>query len=159
MQSWQLGSIGWGCTEPVVWTILGTTCGRCQAWLEIPVGLPMWVSRIEKKAFLFRCLDNKVTIRLRREATSTSPIFMDANWDSCESIINAAFNEWHPLHQRRRQFFNFQQSTSQDALEVRDLMKEADVDHMGQEDIACLMVQNCFLDTTLKAKLGVIKTP
>ena len=42
MQSWQLGSIGWGCTEPVVWTTLGTTCGRCQAGLEIPVGLPMW---------------------------------------------------------------------------------------------------------------------
>ena len=42
MQSWQLGSIGWGCTEPVVWKTLGTTCGRCQAGLEIPVGLPMW---------------------------------------------------------------------------------------------------------------------
>ena len=42
MQSWQLGSICWGCTEPVVWTTLGTTCGRCQAGLEIPVGLPMW---------------------------------------------------------------------------------------------------------------------
>ena len=42
MQSWQLGSIGWECTEPVVWTTLGTTCGRCQAGLEIPVGLIMW---------------------------------------------------------------------------------------------------------------------
>ena len=42
MQSWQLGSIGWGCTEPVVWTTLGTTCGRCPAGLEIPVDLPMW---------------------------------------------------------------------------------------------------------------------
>ena len=39
MQSWQLGSIGWGCTEPVVWTTLGTTCGRCQAGLEFLVGL------------------------------------------------------------------------------------------------------------------------
>ena len=26
----------------MVWTTLGTTCGRCQAGLEIPVGLPMW---------------------------------------------------------------------------------------------------------------------
>ena len=40
MQSWQLGSVGWGCTEPVVWTTLGTTCERCQAGLEILVGLP-----------------------------------------------------------------------------------------------------------------------
>ena len=28
--------------EPVVWTTPGTTCGRCQAGLEIPVDLPMW---------------------------------------------------------------------------------------------------------------------
>ena len=42
MQSWQLGSIGWGCTEPVDGTTLGTTCGRCQAGLEITVDLPMW---------------------------------------------------------------------------------------------------------------------
>ena len=42
MHSWQLGSIGWGCTEPVVRTTLGTTCGSCQAGLEIPVDLPMW---------------------------------------------------------------------------------------------------------------------
>ena len=26
----------------MVWTALGTTCGRCQAWLKIPVDLPMW---------------------------------------------------------------------------------------------------------------------
>ena len=38
MQSWQLGSVGWGCTEPVVWTTLSTTCGRCHNW----VGIPMW---------------------------------------------------------------------------------------------------------------------
>ena len=29
-------------TEPVVWSTLGTTCGRCQAGLEIPEDLPMW---------------------------------------------------------------------------------------------------------------------
>ena len=28
--------------EPVVWSTPGTTCGRCQAGLEIPVDLPMW---------------------------------------------------------------------------------------------------------------------
>ena len=42
MQSLQLGSVGWGYTEPVVWSTLGTTCGRCQAGLEIPLDLPMW---------------------------------------------------------------------------------------------------------------------
>ena len=36
-------------------------------------------------------------------------------------------------------------------------MKETDVDHMGQEDIACMMMQNCFLDTTLKANLVAVK--
>ena len=53
MQSWQLGSVGCGCTEPVVWKTLGTTCERCQAGLEIPVDLPMWVSRIEEKKLKF----------------------------------------------------------------------------------------------------------
>ena len=44
MQSWQLGSICWGCVHGTCglnnpWH---RTCGRCQAGLEIPVGLPMW---------------------------------------------------------------------------------------------------------------------
>ena len=39
------------------------------------------------------------------------------------------------------------------------LMKEADVDQRSQEDIACMMMQNCFLDFTLKAKLSAVKTP
>ena len=38
-------------------------------------------------------------------------------------------------------------------------MKDADIDRMGQEDIACMMMQNCFLDSALKAKLGVVKMP
>ena len=62
-----------------------------------------------------------------------------------------------------RQFFNFQQSTSQDTLEAKKhlliLMEEADVDCMGQEDILCMMLLNCLLDMALKAKLGVVKTP
>lgn len=33
------------------------------------------------------------------------------------------------------------------------------MDPMGQEDIACMMMLNCFLDTSLKAKLGAVKTP
>ena len=37
-------------------------------------------------------------------------------------------------------------------------MKEADVDCMGVEDIACMMMQNCT-DAALKAKLGAEKTP
>ena len=98
-----------------------------------------------------------------REATNTTLIFLNDNRNSCESIIPAAFNERHPLYQRRLQLFNFQQSTSQDALETREhlliLMKEANVDRMGQEDIACMMMQNCFLDTALKAELGAVKTP
>ena len=110
----------------------------------------------EQQAFLFRC--SEVAIKLRREATKTTPIFLDNYRESCESIISSAFNERHPLHQRRWQFFNFQQSTSQDTLEAGErlliLMKEADVDRMGQEVIACMMMFNCFLDMSLKAKLG-----
>ena len=30
---------------------------------------------------------------------------------------------------------------------------------MGQEDIACMKMLNCFLDTSLKAKLGAVKNP
>lgn len=39
------------------------------------------------------------------------------------------------------------------------LLKEADVNHMGQEDIACIMMQNCFLDTAFKVKFGAVKNP
>ena len=54
MQSWQLGSVGWRCTEPtVVWTTLGT--GPAEdviTGLEFPVDLPgcdpSWLSGIEK---------------------------------------------------------------------------------------------------------------
>ena len=38
-------------------------------------------------------------------------------------------------------------------------MKEADMDCMGVKDIACMMMQNCFTDPALKAKLGAEKTP
>ena len=31
--------------EPVVWSTLGTTCGRCQAGLDIPVDLPYVIPR------------------------------------------------------------------------------------------------------------------
>ena len=37
-----MGSVGWGCTEPVVWATLGTTCGRCHNWVGIP-GRPPYV--------------------------------------------------------------------------------------------------------------------
>ena len=37
-----IGQCRLGCTEPVVWSTLRTTCGRCQAGLEIPIDLPMW---------------------------------------------------------------------------------------------------------------------
>ena len=74
-------------------------------------------------------------------------MFLDDDRESCKSKITSAFNTRHPLHQGRRQFFNFQQLTSQDALEARVclliLIKEAGVDHMGQEDIAGMMMQNC----------------
>ena len=45
MQSWQLGSIGWGCTEPVVWTTLGTTWGRCHNWVGNPGRPPYAIPR------------------------------------------------------------------------------------------------------------------
>ena len=38
-------------------------------------------------------------------------------------------------------------------------MKEADIDHMEQEDIVCMIMLNCFLDSSLKAKLGAVKAP
>ena len=38
-------------------------------------------------------------------------------------------------------------------------MKKADIDHMGIVDISCMMMQNCFTDPTLKAKLGSVKSP
>ena len=38
-------------------------------------------------------------------------------------------------------------------------MKVADMDCMGVEDITCMMMQNCFTDPALKAKLGAEKTP
>ena len=34
-----------------------------------------------------------------------------------------------------------------------------DADCMGEEDISCMTMQNCFIDTALKAKLGAVKTP
>ena len=41
IQSSQLGnSVGWGCTEPVVLTTLGTTCGRYHNWVGIPARIP-----------------------------------------------------------------------------------------------------------------------
>ena len=102
---------------------------------------------VKQQAFLFRCLHNEVAIRLHREATNNMPIFSNNNTESCEWIINTAFHERHPLHQRRQQFINFQQSTTQDALEACEhlfiIMKEADIDRMGQEDIACIIMQNC----------------
>ena len=43
MQSWQLGSVGWGCTEPMVWTTLGTGSAEdVITGLEVLVDLPMW---------------------------------------------------------------------------------------------------------------------
>ena len=33
------------------------------------------------------------------------------------------------------------------------------MDPMGVEDIAFMMLQNCFTDPALKAKLGAVKTP
>ena len=73
-------------------------------------------------------------ISLRRKATNTMPIFFNGNTESCESIINTVFDEWHPLHQRQCQFFNFQQSTTLDDLEAHEclliLMNEADVDQL-----------------------------
>lgn len=62
-----------------------------------------------------------------------------------------------------RKFFNFQKSIMQDALEARErlliLMKETDADQMGQEDIASMIMKNCFLDPALKAKLVAVKMP
>ena len=112
-------------------------CGHCGNFNRFHV--------IEQQAFLYRCIE--VRIRLRRGAT---------DMESCESIITAAFNERHSLHQ----IFN---NPPPRTLEARErlliLMKEADVDRMGQEDIACMMMLNCFIDTTLKAKLGADKNP
>ena len=51
----------------------------------------------------------------------------------------------------------------QDELEAREklliLMEEAGIDQVGQENIACMMLQNCFLGSTLPVKLGTVKTP
>lgn len=58
------------------------------------------------------CLDN--------EATNTTPIFNNGTLELWYTIINRAFNDKHPLHQRRRQFINFKQSTSQNELEARE---------------------------------------
>ena len=104
-----------------------------------------------------------MAIRLHREATNTPPIFVNNNSESCYSVIDTAFNERHPLQQRRRQHFNFRQSTIKDALAACEslliLMKETAVDQMGQEDITCMMMQSCFLEPTHKAKLGAVKNP
>ena len=134
-----------GLTNPRPWR------GRCRAGYS-NTGGPPWP---QKRAPLQKSLC--------REATYTTPIFENPNEDSCKSIITATFNKKHPLHQRQRQFFNLQQSLSQNALKAREnlliLMKEADVDSIGQEDIACIMMLNCFIDSSLKAKLDAVKSP
>ena len=75
-----------------------------------------------------------------RQLICTTPIFLDDNHGSCLSILNVTFYKCHPLHQKRKQFINFQQFTLQDTLETREhlfiLMKVADVDRMGQESCA-----------------------
>ena len=38
-----LSRLGWGCTEPLVWTTLGTTWGRCHNWVGVP-GIPWYVT-------------------------------------------------------------------------------------------------------------------
>ena len=52
-----IGQCRLGCMEPVVWTTLSITCGRCHNWVGIPGSTslcdPLWVSRTKEKTMTY----------------------------------------------------------------------------------------------------------
>ena len=100
-----MDSVGWGCTEPVVLTTLGTTCRRCQAKLEILLELPIWplVSQQDEKwlycrglHFNFKILKNMGMLdSCRNKKLNTCKNNCDNNNFDNPLISHRTDGDWH----------------------------------------------------------------
>ena len=114
-------------------------------------------------AFLLKCVDVNISMRLKRLKTDTTPLFPVAGANSCIDIINEFFRERNPLMIRRRAFFNYRQSEGQDIMSFREnlrsLADECDIGNMTLEETLCLMYAVGVRDDKLREKLYEIPEP
>ena len=71
------------------------------------------------------------------------------------------FLESHPIHLRRKQFFDARQKEGQTIIEFREellfLIEKADGDNIGVNNLICMMLQIGASDPALRRELGSIK--
>ena len=82
---------------------------------------------------------------------------------TCIKILDSAFLETYPLHERRKQFFEARQKEGQSPLEFREellsLIDEADGTNITVNDLICMMLQIGLNDQGLQRELGSIREP
>ena len=79
------------------------------------------------------------------------------------TILDTTFLEAHPIHVRRKLFFDARQKEGQSATEFREellsLLEEADGANITCNDLICMMLQIGLSDSNLQRELGAIRNP
>ena len=61
----------------------------------------------QQQAYLCNCLDTALRARIDREALATTPVYSPINGlQTCMNILDTTFLEAHPIHVRRKMFFD-----------------------------------------------------
>ena len=118
----------------------------------------------QQQAYLCNCLDTALRARIDREATATTPVYSPVNGvQTCLIILDTTFLEAHPIHVRRKMFFDARQKEGQTASEFREellsLLEAADGANITFNDLICMMLQLGLSDTNLQRELGAIRNP
>ena len=75
----------------------------------------------QQQAYLCNCLDTALRARIDREASATTPVYTPINGlQTCITILDTTFLEAHPIHVRRKMFFDARQKEGQTATEFRE---------------------------------------
>ena len=98
--------------------------------------------------------------RIDREASATTPVYTPINGlQTCMTILDTTFLEAHPIHVRRKLFFDARQKEGQSATEFREELEEADGANITCNDLICMMLQIGLSDSNLQRELGSIRNP
>ena len=114
-------------------------------------------------AFLLKCLDVSISMRVKRLKTDTTPIFPIPGTNSCFDIVSEFFREKNPMMIRRRAFFNYRQAEGQDLSTFRETLRQmaddADIAMISLEEILCLMYAVGVRDDKLREKFYEVPDP
>ena len=115
----------------------------------------------EQQHYLYRCLEKKLSAKIKLLVRNDTPIFGDA--DSClKAITDEIMQKW-PLFIRRVRFFRRDQKEGETFTQWRDalitLAREADLNKVNEEALMCMRYVSGCKDHALRTKFLELTDP